>query len=190
MVFITFQLWFWMWYPNIQLAVSRYMLAVSFDRLFPESFGKVHPKTRTPYVAILVVFVLAIIWSWIFSYPEAFRFAALVALVGIIGYAGSGLSGMILPKVRKDLFKVSPTSKHMIGSIPFISIAGAVWVIYSIICAVLFLGDPRFFLFDPASVAFFIGTYLSGIIVYYAYKAYRRRQGIDVEMAYKEIPVE
>ncbi len=190
MVFITFQLWFWMWIPNVQLAVSRYMLALSFDRVFPESIGKVHPKTRTPYVAVLVIFVLALIWSWVFSHPAAMRFATLVSLVGIIGYAGSGLAGTILPKVRKDLFKGSPTSKHIIGSIPLISICGAVWVIYSIICSVLFLGDPRFFLFDPASVAFFIATYLSGVLMYYGYKAYRRGQGIDVEMAYKEIPVE
>lgn len=185
-VFIAFQAWFWMWYPNIQVAVSRYMLALSFDRVFPASLGAVHPRWRTPHVAILVVFVLALLWSWVFSFPEYFRLAALVSLVGIIGYAGSGLAGALLPWRRKDLFQSSPASKHG----PLIILSGLVWVIYSIICAVLYLGDARFFVYDPTAVGMFVATFLSAIVVYFAFSAYRKRQGIDVSRAYREIPVE
>jgi amino acid transporter len=189
-VFLAFQAWYWMWYPNIQLAVSRYILAISFDRVFAEKTGKVHPKLKAPHVAIIIIMLMGLIYAWLYAYTDFAIYTALVSLIGIIGYAGSGLAGMLLPYIRKDLFETSPARKWKVGSIPLVAICGAMWVLYSIVCAILFLTDPRLFVYDARAIAFFVLTYLSGAIVYFAYKAYRRKQGIDVSLVYKEIPVE
>jgi len=189
-VFIAFQAWFWMWYPNIQLAVSRYMLALSFDRAFPAVFAKVSDRFKTPHVSVLVIFVLALIWSWIFSFPQYIQYTVLVSLIGIIGYAGSALAGVAMPWKRKDLFRASPASAQYLGPIPVIVICGGVWVIYSIICSWLFLTDPAFFVYNPVAVAFFVLTFATGAASYYAFKLYRRKQGINLKLLYTQIPVE
>ena len=41
---------------------ARVAFAIGLDRYFPPAFGKVHPKFRTPYVAILVQAVLATVF--------------------------------------------------------------------------------------------------------------------------------
>jgi len=40
------------------------------------------------------------------------------------------------------------------------------------------------------SGAFMIGSFLSGGIIYFIIKAYRKRQGIDTELLYREVPYE
>jgi amino acid transporter len=163
---------------------------MSFDRVFAEKTGKVHPKLKAPHVALIIIMLMGFIYAWLFAYTDFAIYTALVALIGIIGYAGSGLAGMLLPYIRKDLFEISPARKWKVGGIPLVAICGFMWVLYSIVCAILFLIDPRLFVYDARAIAFFVLTYLSGAIVYFAYKAYRRKQGIDVSLVYREIPVE
>jgi APA family basic amino acid/polyamine antiporter len=189
-VFITFQAWFWMWYPNITLAVSRCMLAMSFDRVFPEKVGKVHPKLRAPHVAIIIIMLFGWLFMWFYAYTNFAEYILMAPMVSILGFAGTALAGALLPYIRKDLFQISPLRKWYVGRIPLITIAGGMWVLFSAITFGLFTYETRLFFFDPLSFIFFVGVYLSGAIVYFAYKAYRRKQGIDVSLVYKEIPVE
>jgi len=43
---------------------------------------------------------------------------------------------------------------------------------------------------NVSSMAFMLFNYLLAAAIYYGFNLYRRRQGIDVEKVYKEIPVE
>jgi APA family basic amino acid/polyamine antiporter len=190
-IFITLQAWFWMWFPNITLAVSRTMLAKSFDRVFPEKLAAVHPRTRAPWVAIIVIMVIAWIFVGLFAYTPFDQFILAAPLVSIVGFAGTALAGMIMPWRRKELYKASPISKHEIGRIPTITIAGAVWVIFTIIVLILFAREPRLFFVEGwLAWVYLIGMYAVGALLYFGYKAYRKTQGIDISLAYKEIPVE
>src|SRR5262249_60599609 len=38
---------------------ARVALGIGLDRYFPPAFGKIHPKWKTPYVAILIQSILA-----------------------------------------------------------------------------------------------------------------------------------
>jgi amino acid transporter len=190
-IFITLQAWFWMWFVNITLAVSRTMLAMSFDRVFPEKLAAVHPRTRAPWVAIIVIMIIAWVFVGLFAYTPFDQFILAAPLVSIVGFAGTALAGMIMPWRRKALYKASPISKHEIGGIPTISIAGAVWIIFTIAVLILFARETRLFFVEGwLAWAYLIGMYVLGAIIYFGYKAKRKAQGIDVELAYKEIPVE
>ena len=50
-----------------------------------------------------------------------------------------------MPWKRKDLYKASPVSKYEIAKIPAITIAGAIWIAFSILVVVLFAREPRLF---------------------------------------------
>jgi amino acid transporter len=191
-LFVAVNAWFWMIAPNVVLAASRWMLAMSFDRMFPQVFGRVNLRFRSPHVAILLCCALGLLWGWLNGYPEISRLYATLSLMGILFYAASGVAVIALPLWRKQLWGASPARRWRVGGIPLVSICGAVFILYAAICAWLFLTDTRLFSIqnNPYAVGFFFGTYISGIVAYLAFKAYRRRQGIPVEKLYSEIPVE
>jgi hypothetical protein len=38
------------------------------------------------------------------------------------------------------------------------------------------------------AVLFVVGIYVAGVVVYFAARALQKRRGIDIDLAYKEIP--
>ena len=52
-------LWSYFWLPSAMLIATRAMFAWSFDRLVPEKLSEVHPKYNSPWVAVIVVAVIA-----------------------------------------------------------------------------------------------------------------------------------
>ena len=63
---------------NAQAACSRVLFSMGRDRLLPGALAKVHPKFRTPYVAILLIGVVSLACTIILT-PAAKRGAFLMA---------------------------------------------------------------------------------------------------------------
>jgi amino acid transporter len=190
-VFITLQCWFWMWYPNITLAVSRTMLAMAFDRELPARLADVHPRTRAPWIAIVVIMLFGFVFVALFAYTTFSQLILAASLVSILGLAGSALAALIMPWKRKDLYNSSPISKYELGKIPTISIAGAIWLIFTVITVYIFATEPRvFFISGWVAWAYLIGMYVVAALFYFGYKLYRRSQGFKTDLLYKQIPVE
>jgi amino acid transporter len=190
-VFVTLQAWFWMWYPNITIAVSRTMLAMAFDREFPAKIADVHPRTRAPWIAIIVVSIIGIVSVALFAYTNFSQLILAASLVSILGFAGSALAATVMPWMRKGLYKSSPIAKHELGKIPTISIAGVIWLAFTVLAVYIFATEPRvFFVSGWVAWAYLIGMYVVAALFYLGYRLYRRRQGINVDLLYKQIPVE
>jgi amino acid transporter len=190
-IFITLQAWFWMWYTNITVAVSRTMLAMAFDREFPEKIADVHARTRAPWIAILVVCFFGIIAVALYAYTSFSSLILAASLVSIIGFAGSALAAAVMPWRRKELYKSSPIAKYEIGKIPTITIAGVIWLAFTAVVIYIFATEARvFFVSGWVAWAYLIGMYVVAALFYFAYKFYRQREGIKVELLYKQIPVE
>jgi hypothetical protein len=47
---------------------------------------------------------------------------------------------------------------------------------------------PELGLASPVSMGFMAALFVGGIVLYYIVRAYRKSQGIDIDLAYKEIP--
>lgn len=190
-VFVTIQAWFWMWYPNICLGVSRTMLAMAFDREFPEAIARVHPRTRAPWVAIIVCCLFGEVVVALVAYTTFSQLVLAASLVSILGFLGSAVAGLIMPWRRRDLYKSSPISRYELAGIPTISIAGVVWIIATILTIYIFATEPRvFFVSGWVAWAYLIGMYVVAALFYFGYKLYRRSQGIKTDLLYKQIPVE
>ena len=52
-------LWSYLWIPSAMLIATRAMFAWSFDRVVPDKLSTVHPRYNSPWVAVLVVAVIA-----------------------------------------------------------------------------------------------------------------------------------
>jgi len=90
------------------LASARISFAMSRDKLFPKSFSRLHPKFRTPHVALLIQTVLAMSLTFLpfllANYGIVLDFAGLASLVvffTIIPYLFSSLAVLKLIKKAK-----------------------------------------------------------------------------------------
>jgi amino acid transporter len=195
-VLAAMAMWFFGWAGTIYLSSTRILFSASFDRLLPEAIAKVNPKTRTPINALLFMIIPGLIVSLLYCF-NIFNFQSLTlvsTLVIAATFLGTGISAVVLPFVKKDLYSASPLAKFSIGKVPLISVFGLVF------CG--FLGYLLYeWVIDPnglygisyrnvTSVIFMVLLYLLAAGIYVGVRGHRKRSGIDVSKIYGEIPVE
>jgi hypothetical protein len=100
------------------------------------------------------------------------------------------LAAILLPFLKPVIYKTSPCSKYHVAGVPVISIVGAVALGWWIILLYGMATIPALGVISLPSIEFLAGVYVFGACVYYAFKWFRKREGIDVSFAFKEIPPE
>jgi hypothetical protein len=114
------------------------------------------------------------------------------ALGSAISFVPALLAGMILPWRSKQIFEAAPSfTRAKVGGVPWITICGAVSGFGIVVYTIVLLLNPQLgFPVTPASGAFMVGYMVLGIALYYVAKVYRKRQGLDISAAFKQIPPE
>ncbi|HEY2768323.1 MAG TPA: APC family permease [Solirubrobacteraceae bacterium] len=179
------------WLPETMMMASRSMFAWSFDRLMPERLSWVEPRTRSPLVALAIILVMITASTAIYSFTT--WFTTLTVLLGIsFTMVFTAISGIILPFRQRALVAASPYARRVAG-IPLFTLVGG-------IALVGFLGAIGILMWDPGSgvslaqnpgkLELSVLIYAVGFAIYFASKAIRRRQGIELELAYHELPPE
>jgi amino acid transporter len=193
-VMATFAAWIWFWIPAELAYTTRSMIAWSFDRIAPEKLGYVSRRFHTPAIAIGLSTAGAIVFMWLIAYRS---FALLTFIeVLLIVWAGAAVSAVVFPWARRSFFESSPASGWRLFGFPVMSLVAAVSVAFFGLAFVLLWRDPiaagRMVDFHHTTREFWItvGVAAFGIIWYTGMKMYRRSQGIDVGLAFREIPIE
>lgn len=188
LVVAAFVAWIYFWVPAELIYAQRTMVAWSFDRLGPEKLGYVSPRFHTPVVAIFVTILLSLFFMWVIAYTT---YGTLVLIYGVLICWGVTMAGgIVFPWRRREMYERSPVARWRLGSIPLMSIfcAGAlaffVWVFY------LLWNDPIAAGHEAIDIWPVVGMLAAGAIWYAATRWYRRRQGLRVELAFREIPIE
>jgi len=171
--------------------ISRNMFAWSFDRLFPSFFAHVSERYKTPTFALFINMVASlIIFALTFLLPNIYTlFGALffIPLINVYVVCGSGL---VFPFVRKEMFEQMPI-KAKIGGIPvlsiiaFLALALLVWVCTSYFTNTAFTASYGI---TSTMLVFVSAIWVAGIAIFYASRAYHKRHGIDLSIAFKQIP--
>jgi hypothetical protein len=77
---------------------------------------------------------------------------------------------------------------------PLITFAGLIFLPFLVWLMVDWIWDPNLLYGigwqNSSSILFMFGNYILAAVIFYGFNYYRRRQGIDVDKVYKEIPVE
>ncbi|MCL7454928.1 MAG: hypothetical protein M8467_17975, partial [Anaerolineae bacterium] len=115
-------------------------------------------------------------------------------LVIAVTYLGSTIAAILLPWLKPDLYKASPIAKYKVAGIPLITVAGVIFGAFLVFLLYQWLIDPNGLygigLSNTSSVIYMLAMYLLALGLYVGFKWYRRRQGIDINKIYEEIPVE
>jgi len=183
--------WVPLLYAN-QVQAGRSIFAWSLDGLLPSWASSVNERRHTPVAAIAIVFVLAsAAAAWVSFSSNFFAIFNTMQLFAYIPIILAGISALILPWRRPELFAGSPADWKVAG-VPVLRVAGA---------GCLAVGVLAFYLvFRFHENLGITGGYFTGMIVallavfplaglwYFAARSLQRGAGVDLDLAYTEIP--
>lgn len=181
--------WIWLWVPTQILYTTRAIMAWSLDRVFPDFFGQVSERTHTPIPAIALSTAAGITFLGLFSFTTFFQSVIFIE-VAVVAWGLVLLAGVFFPFLRPQMYEKSPISDIKVLGLPVMSLACGLGAI----AAFLFFFDLFFDNFAAGhtrnSLSVLIGWFVGGFVIFWIMKLVRLRQGVNVDLAFKEIPIE
>ena len=193
-IMATFVAWIWFWVPAELAYTTRTMIAWSFDRLAPDRLGYVSERFHTPVVAIGLSTAGSVVFMWLIAYRNIAFLSLIEALVVVWGAAM--LAAVLFPRSRRELFDASPAAGQRLGGVPLMAVTGAVSLAFFALVLYLLWNDPiaagPMFTLGHLSREFWLvlGVVAFGVAWFLGTKLYRRRQGVDVDLAFRRLPIE
>jgi len=100
-----------------------------------------------------------------------------------------GIATIIFPYRKKDLLDAAPGwMRAKIVGVPVLSILGLLTTLSFFYIGYLAIINPLIVTLTFAGGAIALGIVVGCIIVYYASVSYHKKHGLDIELAFKEIP--
>ncbi len=169
------------------IVISRYLFAQSFDRFLPSKISYVSPRFRSPVVAQLIDLVVTI------------------ALIGVVSYYYGSLQTLFAAVIAAMIYfffvgisaAIYGTRKERGGARLTLQVAGILMAVVFGYIIYQFLAYPTvwgtsFTAFGIPGYEFaylyVVGSFVAGAVIYLASRSYHKKQGINIDLAYKEIP--
>jgi amino acid transporter len=173
---------------NCYIGMTRDIVAMSLDRTLPEWFSRVHPKYHAPVNAHLAYGIGGCLWILCYNYiPGWFDLTLGVTFACGYVFVLSCFSGVLFPYRAKAIYEASPAAKY--GKT--IVVTGIIGTLFCGAMVLSFIFHPGLRLFTTVpAVIFNISIIVISAIIYIAMKSYHASRGIDVTLAFKEVPPE
>lgn len=183
-------LWFFGWVGTVFLSSTRVVFAAAFDRVLPEGVSKVS-RSGVPYVALGLMLIPSLPISYLYAYNADFYSWTLAATMVIaITFAGSAIAAAMLPWRRPEIYNASPIARYKVAGLPLVTVAAVGFLLLLGFCLYKWITDDVYGLNDSSSMIYMGILYLVAFAIYAGSRLVRKRQGIDMAMVHKEIPVE
>jgi amino acid transporter len=188
---LVMSLWFFGWVGTLFLSSTRVIFAAAFDRVLPDAAAQVSEKRRVPVASLFLMLLPAVGLGALYAYNSTFHAYTLDAtLVIAVTYLFSAIAVVILPLRKPDLWFASPASKVKLLGVPVVPVAGVVTIALLVFNLYEWLSNDSYFVNSRDSLYYMGGMYLLAIAIYVGARIIRNRQGIDLGLINKEIPVE
>jgi amino acid transporter len=196
-------LWWFGWSGTVFLSSTRVIFAAAFDRLLPEKVAEVDERTGTPVYALLLMTIPSIVIAFLYNYNIAnfYSLTLCSTLVIAVTFLGTTIAAIILPYKKPDLYNASPIAKYKILGIPLITVAGVIFGGFLVFLLYEWILDPNALYGigysinengykNGTSIIYMLANYALAALIYFGFKAARKREGIDLDKVHAEIPVE
>jgi basic amino acid/polyamine antiporter, APA family len=106
------------------------------------------------------------------------------------------VAAILFPRTRRELFQASPAASSRIAGVPVMVVTAVISLAFFALVLFLLWNDPvaagPMFTLGSASREFWmvLGIVVFGVAWFLGTRLYRRRQGIDVDLAFRQIPIE
>ena len=188
---LVMSLWFFGWVGTLFLSSTRVIFAAAFDRVLPDRAAEVSEKRKVPMYSLILMLLPAVGLSAVYAYNATFvTYTYDATLVIAVTFLFSAIAVVLLPFLKKDLWRSSPASKVRIFGVQIVPVAG--WITIGLLGFDLYwwLKDAGYGVNNRQSLYFMGALYVLAIVVYVVARLVRKRQGIDLGLINKEIPVE
>jgi amino acid transporter len=183
-------LWMWLWIPAMHTFGVRAVVAWSFDRVAPAPLATISETYHTPIVAITVTTIVNLIFMVLFVFTPWFSKIVILIEAAVLAWSVVLAAGIFFPYLRPQLYEKSPLAGKTIFGLPIMSVACFLGFIAAQFYFWTLFSDPNAAGHEPTQVAIVAGVFVLGLVFYYVMKMIRRSQGVDVTLAFKEIPIE
>jgi amino acid transporter len=180
--------------PAFYYLGSRSFLAYSFDRVLPSIFARVSEKYHVPTVSIILLIVLSEVAFIVLQIP--YTAAAIYEFETVLTWYACifpllfvGIAGVVFPYVKKSMFESSPL-KTKVGGIPLMSLTGLGTIITSLLIIYLMLTNPVYAANSIGPILAIVAFTIVFFAIYFVAKVYRQRQGMPLDLAFKQVPPE
>jgi len=188
---LILSLWFFGWVGTLFLSSTRVIFAAAFDRVLPDRAAEVSEKRRVPFYSLILMLLPAVGLAALYAYNTTFVTYTLDAtLVIAVTYLFSAIAVVILPLRKPDLWFASPASKVKLFGVPIVPVSGVITIALLVFNLYEWLSNDNYFVNKPASLIYMGSMYVLAIIIFVGARIIRNRQGIDLSLINKEIPVE
>ncbi len=188
---LVLSLWFFGWVGTLFLSSTRVIFAAAFDRVLPDRASEVSEKRRVPVYSLVLMLLPAVGLSALYAYNTTFVTYTLDAtLVIAVTYLFSAIAVVILPWRKPELWRASPASRIKVLGVPIVPVSGIITIGLLGFNLYEWLSNSNYFVNNKSSLVYMGAMYVLAIVVYIAARVVRRRQGIDLGLINKEIPVE
>ncbi len=188
---LVLSLWFFAWVGTLFLSSTRVIFAAAFDRVLPDRAAEVSEKRKVPVYSLILMLLPAAGLGAVYAYSTTFRSYTLDAtLVIAVTYLFSAIAVVLLPFVKPDLWRASPASRVKLFGVPIVPVAGLITIGLLVFNLYEWLSNDLYFVNSHDSLYYMAGMYVLAIVIYVAARIIRKRQGIDLGLINKEIPVE
>ena len=172
---------------------TRVLFAQAFDRLLPVSVAKVSERNQSPWVAIIIVLIVAIGFCFLEVYVNLSNIVALESLFFALVLLAGGIAATFLPITRADLIRrAGATDVKRIGGVPIITLIGAATTaLATFVIILLIVHSSVYGKFNAQSTITLAVVLLAGPVIYVIARTVRRqRDSLDLGMAMRELPPE
>src|ERR1700683_1999601 len=188
---LVLSLWFFGWVGTLFLSSTRVIFAGAFVRVLPDRAAEVSEKRRVPFYSLVLMLLPAVGLAALYAYNTTFVTYTLDAtLVIAVTSLGSAIAVVILPLRKPDLWYASPASMVKLFGVRIVPVAGIVTIALLVFNLYEWLSNDLYFVNKPSSLIYMGAMYVLAIIIYVGARIIRNRQGIDLGLINKEIPVE
>jgi amino acid transporter len=183
--------YFLMIIPSLMLILSRIVFAWAFDGLIGESIAQVDEKRNAPTRAVVLIGVLGLgALGLLTANPD---WTALVGILGLtLTFLVVSIAAIMFPYRLPEVFESSPTNSRLAG-VPTMTVLGVLGSVGIGAAIVIYLLDPNSgtsWSQNPDRVLLAFGLFVAGAGLFYILRAYRRARGVNVDLAFREIPPE
>ena len=185
-----FILWMWMWIPGMHTCGVRAVVAWSFDRVAPEALGKISETRHTPTVAIWFCVAITVVFMAMFVFTDFFSTIIILIEAAVLAWSIVLFAGIFFPYTRPEIYEKSPIANKKILGLPMMTVACILGTAGSQFFFWTLWSDPISAGHDPVQLLLVFGIFVIGIVFYFVMKGIRKSQGVDVTLAFKEIPIE
>ncbi|HEY5988480.1 MAG TPA: hypothetical protein VIV12_19190, partial [Streptosporangiaceae bacterium] len=188
---IGFVFWALLGTPLSELQATRYMLAWSLDRTAPKALGGVSDRFHTPVKGIIFATITGEVALVVLTTnASASLLGALLAQ--ICAFILVCVAGIVYPYRLRDVWE-SAGGRRLLG-VPAVTLAGVGGVLILGSMMLLFILNPTvnatFAVTRRLSIYFMVGVVVAGIIWYVGAYFVNKARGVDLRLAYRELPPE